>query len=75
MLLLSRIFPKLKQKSDKGKGVTSEADLIRHGDKPPAEFNCKVILLDDSELALNVKVSFSLIKVCFYIVKYSSCGV
>ncbi|KAK2159671.1 hypothetical protein LSH36_148g02077 [Paralvinella palmiformis] len=57
MLLLSRIFPRLKQKSDKGKGVTSEADLIRQGDKPPAEFNCKVILLDDSELALNVKAS------------------
>ena len=56
MLLLSRIFPKLRSKTDKNKGVTSEADFQDLGEKPQLEFNCKVILLDDSELALNVKV-------------------
>jgi hypothetical protein len=58
MLLLSKFFPKLKSKTDKNRGVTSEADLHGLGEKPPLDFNCKVILLDDSELALNVKVMY-----------------
>ncbi len=58
MFLLSKLLPRgLGKKSrDKSKGVQSEADMLCLGDKQRIEYNCKVLLLDDTELALNVKV-------------------
>lgn len=59
MFLLSKFFPKL-LKPEKHRGYESETG---HGGEKPKDYQCKVILLDDSELNLTSKVSFIMIMV------------
>ena len=54
MFLLSKFFPKL-LKPEKHRGYESETG---HGGEKPKDYQCKVILLDDSELNFNFKSKF-----------------
>ena len=56
MFLLSKFFPKL-LKPEKHRGYDSDA---AYGGEKPKDYQCKIVLLDDTELNFTAKVSYNL---------------